>query len=325
MSNARPPRLPRRALHGVLLLDKPIGWTSNDALQKTKGLLRAEKGGHTGTLDPLATGLLPLCFGAATKFSQASLDADKRYTATLHLGRTTSTGDLEGEVAEERPVDCDRAAIDAVLARFTGEIDQLPPMHSALKHQGRALYEYARQGVEVEREPRRVTIRSLAVLDWNSPTLVLDVQCSKGTYVRTLAEDIGRALGCGAHLSALRRTASGALSLQGAVTIAELEAMAPEARAALLRPVDCLVADWPAVRLDEEDAGRFLSGQRRRIQHADAAAVRVYGPDPRAFLGSAHVTRGELIADRLLSPPEVASQLGAPVPLTSATPAEAEA
>lgn len=325
MSNARPPRLPRRALHGVLLLDKPIGWTSNDALQKTKGLLRAEKGGHTGTLDPLATGLLPLCFGAATKFSQASLDADKRYTATLHLGRTTSTGDLEGEVVEERPVDCDRAAIDAVLARFTGEIDQLPPMHSALKHQGRALYEYARQGVEVEREPRRVTIRSLAVLDWNSPTLVLDVQCSKGTYVRTLAEDIGRALGCGAHLSALRRTASGALSLQGAVTIAELEAMAPEARAALLNPVDCLVADWPAVRLDEEDAGRFLSGQRRRIQHADAAAVRVYGPDPRAFLGSAHVTRGELIADRLLSPPEVASQLGAPVPLTSATPAEAEA
>ncbi|BAL96161.1 tRNA pseudouridine(55) synthase TruB [Rubrivivax gelatinosus] len=325
MSNARPPRLPRRALHGVLLLDKPIGWTSNDALQKTKGLLRAEKGGHTGTLDPLATGLLPLCFGAATKFSQASLDADKRYTATLHLGRTTSTGDLEGEVVEERPVDCDRAAIDAVLARFTGEIDQLPPMHSALKHQGRALYEYARQGVEVEREPRRVTIRSLAVLDWNSPTLVLDVECSKGTYVRTLAEDIGRALGCGAHLSALRRTASGALSLQGAVTIAELEAMAPEARAALLHPVDCLVADWPAVRLDEEDAGRFLSGQRRRIQHADAAAVRVYGPDPRAFLGSAHVTRGELIADRLLSPPEVASQLGAPVPLTSATPAEAEA
>lgn len=325
MSNARPPRLPRRALHGVLLLDKPIGWTSNDALQKTKGLLRAEKGGHTGTLDPLATGLLPLCFGAATKFSQASLDADKRYTATLHLGRTTSTGDLEGEVVDERPVDCDRAAIAAVLARFTGEIDQLPPMHSALKHQGRALYEYARQGVEVEREPRRVTIRSLAVLDWNSPTLVLDVQCSKGTYVRTLAEDIGRALGCGAHLSALRRTASGALSLQGAVTIAELEAMAPEARASLLRPVDCLVADWPALRLGEDDAGRFLSGQRRRTEHPDADAVRVYGPDPRAFLGSAHVTRGELIADRLLSPPEVASQLGAPAPLTSATPAEAEA
>ncbi|MBZ8139792.1 tRNA pseudouridine(55) synthase TruB [Rubrivivax gelatinosus] len=320
--NARPPRLPRRALHGVLLLDKPIGWTSNDALQKAKGILRAEKGGHTGTLDPLATGLLPLCFGAATKFSQASLDADKRYTATLHLGRTTTTGDLEGEVVEERPVDCDRAAIAAVLARFTGEIDQLPPMHSALKHQGRALYEYARQGVEIEREPRRVTIHALELLEWNAPTLVLDVVCSKGTYVRTLAEDIGRALGCGAHLSALRRTASGALTLAGAVTIAELEAMTPEAREALLHSVDCLVADWPALQLPEADAGRFLSGQRRRTEHADAPAVRVYGPDPRAFLGSAHVTCGELIADRLLSPPEVASQLGIPATF-SATPADA--
>ncbi|MBK1712012.1 tRNA pseudouridine(55) synthase TruB [Rubrivivax gelatinosus] len=322
MRGARAPRLPRRPLHGVLLLDKPIGWTSNDALQKAKGLLRAEKGGHTGTLDPLATGLLPLCFGAATKFSQASLDADKRYTATLHLGRTTTTGDLEGEVVEERPLDCDRAAIAAVLARFTGEIDQLPPMHSALKHQGRALYEYARQGVEVEREPRRVTIHALELLEWNAPTLVLDVVCSKGTYVRTLAEDIGRALGCGAHLSALRRTASGALTLAGAVTITELEAMTPEAREALLHPVDCLVADWPALQLGEADAGRFLSGQRRRTEHADAPAVRVYGPDPRAFLGSAHVTCGELIADRLLSPPEVASQLGIPATF-SATPADA--
>ncbi|MBK1614758.1 tRNA pseudouridine(55) synthase TruB [Rubrivivax gelatinosus] len=322
MRGARAPRLPRRPLHGVLLLDKPIGWTSNDALQKAKGLLRAEKGGHTGTLDPLATGLLPLCFGAATKFSQASLDADKRYTATLHLGRTTTTGDLEGEVVEERPLDCDRAAIAAVLARFTGEIDQLPPMHSALKHQGRALYEYARQGVEVEREPRRVTIHALELLEWNAPTLVLDVLCSKGTYVRTLAEDIGRVLGCGAHLSALRRTASGALTLAGAVTITELEAMTPEAREALLHPVDCLVADWPALHLAEADAGRFLSGQRRRTEHADAPAVRVYGPDPRAFLGSAHVTCGELIADRLLSPPEVASQLGIPATF-SATPADA--
>ncbi|MBK1688675.1 tRNA pseudouridine(55) synthase TruB [Rubrivivax gelatinosus] len=316
MRNARPPRQPRRALHGVLLLDKPIGWTSNDALQKAKGILRAEKGGHTGTLDPLATGLLPLCFGAATKFSQASLDADKRYTATLHLGRTTSTGDLEGEVLEERPVECDRAAIAAVLARFTGEIDQLPPMHSALKHEGRALYDYARAGVEVERTPRRVTIRSLAVLDWTAPTLVLDVLCTKGTYVRTLAEDIGRALGCGAHLAALRRTASGALTLDGAVTIDELQTLTPAERDALIRPIDCLLADWPALRLADDEAGRFLSGQRRRTGQADASAVRVYGPDPRAFLGSAHITRGELIADRLLSPVEVAAQLQ-PIPPVS--------
>ena len=303
-----PPRLPRRPLHGVLLLDKPLGWSSNDALQKARGLLRAEKGGHTGTLDPLATGLLPLCFGAATKFSQASLEADKRYRATLRLGQRTGTGDAEGEVLEEREVNVDAAAVQAACARFTGPIDQCPPMHSALKHQGRALYEYARQGIEVERAPRRVSIHRIDIIEWQSPALVIDVSCSKGTYIRTLAEDIGAALGCGAYLSALRRTGSGALELQHAVTIEALAAMSEAERVARLLPADQLLAGWPEVQLPDDEAGRFLCGLRRRVALADAPAVRVYASTPRAFLGSAHITAGELIADRLLSPHEVQIQ-----------------
>ena len=302
------PRLPRRALHGVLLLDKPIGWTSNDALQKAKGLLRADKGGHTGTLDPLATGLLPLCFGAATKFSQVSLDADKSYRATLRLGQRTSTADREGTLIEERAVQADRAAVDAAVARFVGEVAQLPPMHSALKHQGRALYDYARDGVEVERALRRVTIHGIDIVSWQSPTLVIDVRCSKGTYIRTLAEDIGTALGCGAHLAALRRSASGVLRLDDAVTLDELAAMDDAQRLARLLPVDSLLAGWPSVCLPDDEAGRFLTGLRRRVALADASFVRVYGSDPPAFLGSAHITAGELIADRLLSPLEVHAQ-----------------
>ncbi len=299
------PRIPRRPLHGVLLLDKPLGWTSNDALQKAKGLLRAEKGGHTGTLDPLATGLLPLCFGAATKFSQASLDADKRYRATLCLGRRTSTGDGEGEVVESRPVRTDRAAIEAACRRFSGAIEQLPPMHSALKHQGRALYDYARAGIEVERPTRAVTIHRLAIVEWRDERLVLDVDCSKGTYIRTLAEDLGAALGCGAHLSALCRTGSGGLDLADAITIEALAALTDDERVARLLPADVLVAGWPEVRLPDDEAGRFLCGLRRRVALADAPAVRVYAQRPHAFLGTAHITAGELIADRLLSPIEV--------------------
>jgi tRNA pseudouridine55 synthase len=314
----RAPRVQRRALHGVLLLDKPIGWSSNDALQKAKWLLRAEKAGHTGTLDPLATGLLPLCFGAATKFSQVSLDADKAYRASITLGVRTSTADLEGEVIETLPVNVDRAQIDAVLARFAGPINQLPPMHSALKKDGKALYEYARAGIVVERTPRPVTIHAIDIVSWHDAALVIDVRCSKGTYIRTLAEDIGAALGCGAHLGGLRRTGVGGLGLHAAVTLEALEAMDEAQRVALLQPVDVLVSDWPAVALDAEQAGRFLTGNRRPVPHADQPAVRVYGPPamphssamPRgtaygAFLGSAHITAGELIADRLLSPAEV--------------------
>ena len=302
-------RVQRRAVHGVLLLDKPLGLSSNDALQKAKRLLRAEKAGHTGTLDPLATGLLPICFGAATKFSQASLEADKAYRASLALGTTTSTADGEGSVLRERPVAVTRAQVEAACRGFVGTIEQLPPMHSALKHEGRALYDYARAGVEVERTPRRVMIRRIDIVEWQERRLVIDVVCSKGTYIRTLAEDIGEALGCGAHLAALRRTASGALSVDRAVSLEALAAMSEAERDAQLLPVDALLADAPEIRLDEADAGRFLTGLRRRIDAADSARLRVYGPQPRAFLGSAHITGGELIADRLLSPMEVQALL----------------
>lgn len=304
-------RLPRRAVHGVLLLDKPQGLSSNDALQKAKRLYRAEKAGHTGTLDPLATGLLPLCFGAATKFSQVSLDADKHYRARLKLGVRTTTADAEGEVLEVRPVQVTRDGVLAACVRFVGDIEQVPPMHSALKRDGRALYEYARAGIEVEREARRVTIHGIDMLEWQHDEVEIDVRCSKGTYIRTLAEDIGEALGCGAHLIALRRTGSGPLTLQDAVTLAQLESMSEAERDALLRPVDDLLGEWPMVRLEADDAGRFLSGMRRRISHVDAPQVRVYGPQPAAFLGSASIKAGELISTRLLSPLEVEGLLNA--------------
>ena len=309
---ARPPRvrIQRRALHGVLLLDKPLGLSSNDALQKAKWLLRAEKAGHTGTLDPLATGLLPLCFGAATKFSQISLDADKRYLATLALGIRTTTGDAEGEVLERRDADgVTPEQIAAACAAFTGEIDQMPPMYSALKHEGKALYEYARQGIEIERKSRRVTIHGIDIVSVQAGTVTLDVRCTKGTYIRTLAEDIGARLGCGASLAALRRTASGGLTLDGSITLTALEALPEEQRAALLTSPDRLLADVPELRLPAPEAARFLSGLRRRVDAPDAERVRVYGPESRAFLGSAHITSGELIADRLLTPPEVQALL----------------
>ncbi len=309
-SATRPARLPRRALHGVLLLDKPLTWTSNDALQKVKGMLRAEKGGHTGTLDPLATGLLPLCFGAATKFSQASLDADKAYRATLRLGQRTRTGDREGELLQERDIPTSRQAVEAACARFVGPQLQTPPMHSALKHQGKALYEYARQGIDVERAGRDVVIHRLDIVHWHAETLEINVVCSKGTYIRTLAEDIGEALGCGAHLSALRRTGSGTLKVEQAITIEALQALEPAEREARLLPPEVLVAAWPQICLPDDEAGRFLCGLRRRVAFDDAQAVRVYrtAPTPQqrpAFLGTAHITAGELIADRLLSPIEV--------------------
>ena len=298
-------KTPRRAVHGVLLLDKPLGWTSNDALQKVRGMLRALKGGHTGTLDPLATGLLPLCFGAATKFAQVSLEADKAYRATLRLGERSSTLDGEGEIVHGAPPDVGDDRLAAVCATFVGDIEQLPPLHSALKKDGRALYDYARAGLEVERTPRRVSIHRIDVVERDAERLVIDVACSKGTYIRTLAADIGDALGCGAWLQALRRTATGGLRVEDAIGIEALEAMDPDQRWALLQPTDLLLAGWPEVCLEPDDAGRFLCGQRRPCPRPDAPAVRVYAEQPRAFLGSGHIHAGELIADRLLSPPEV--------------------
>jgi tRNA pseudouridine55 synthase len=304
----------RRPVHGVLLLDKPVGLSSQDALWQAKRLLRAEKAGHTGTLDPLASGLLPLCFGAATKFAQVSLEADKAYCATLHLGQTRVGGDREGAVLQERPVAFEAALLHASIARLTGEIAQVPPMQSALKHQGKALYEYARAGIEIERQPRRVHIHRLELVEWSGHLLTLDVHCSKGTYVRTLAQDLGELLGCGAHLAGLRRTASGPLRVEQAVTLQALAALDEPGREALLRPADALLQSWPEIRLPDDEAGRFLSGLRRRVRLDDMPAVRVYGPQPRAFLGSAHITGGELIADRLLSPVEVQALLAEPSP-----------
>lgn len=306
------PRIVRRAVHGVLLLDKPQGLSSNDALQKAKRLLHAEKAGHTGTLDPLATGLLPLCFGAATKFSQVSLEADKAYRAVLRLGQRTTTADAEGELLDERPVSLTRAQIDEAAARFVGEIDQVPPMHSALKRDGKPLYEYARAGVEIERQARRVRIHRLDIVAWQAERLEIDVQCSKGTYVRTLAEDLGQALGCGAHLVALRRTASGPLRVEQALTLERLAQMDEAELDAHLLPLDALVADWPPVRLSAQEAGRFLSGLRRRVDLPDAPQVRVYGPEPGAFLGGGRIVSGELIPARLLSPAEVQTLLHIP-------------
>jgi tRNA pseudouridine55 synthase len=310
-------KVQRHPVHGVLLLDKPLGLSSNQALQKAKWLLRAEKAGHTGTLDPLASGVLPLCFGAATKFSQLHLDADKTYETTVRLGVKTSTGDAEGEVIGNRPVDCTVGQLVEVLDRFMGEIDQVPPMHSALKKDGKALYEYARQGEVVERPARRVTIHDLELLDFqlqgDHPFVSLRVCCSKGTYIRTLGEDIGEALGCGGHLTRLRRTATGPFSEAGCVTLEALEAMPECERTAMLMPLDHLLQGHTPVTLDEENAGRFLSGVRRRGAWPDAGHLAVYGPRPSTvattstltLLGTAHSAGGELIPGRLLSPIEI--------------------
>ena len=307
-------RVQRRPVHGVLLLDKPLGLSSNQALQKAKWLLRADKAGHTGTLDPLATGVLPLCFGAATKFSQLHLDADKTYETTVRLGVRTSTADAEGEVIHTRPVTCSVGQVVEVLDRFMGEIDQVPPMHSALKKDGKALYEYARDGETVEREPRRVTVHEIELLDMQlqgeAPQLRLRVVCSKGTYIRTLGEDIGEALGCGGHLIALRRTATGPFDVSEATTLDALESMADDQRLQALRPVEDLLPGHERVTLDEEHAGRFLSGVRRRGDWPNRERVAVFGPSPAdptqsVLLGTAHTQGGELIAGRLLSPTDI--------------------
>ncbi len=302
-------RVQRRPVHGVILLDKPLGLSSNQALQKVKWLLRAEKAGHTGTLDPLATGVLPLCFGAATKFSQQHLDADKVYEATVRLGRKTSTADAEGDVIEERPVTCTLGQVVEVLDRFMGPIRQVPPMHSALKKDGKALYEYAREGETVEREARDVVIHDLEMLDvelqGEQPHLRLRVACSKGTYIRTLGEDIGEALGCGGHLTALRRVQTGPFDASQCVTLEQLEAIDEAERLAALQPVDCLLQGYTSVTLDADNAGRFLSGLRRRGQWPDMPHVRVYGDGQHSLLGTAHTVAGELIPSRLLSPIDI--------------------
>jgi len=283
------PRRPRRPVHGVILLDKPTGISSNSALQKARWLMNAAKAGHTGVLDPLATGLLPLCFGEATKFSSFLLDADKGYRATVKFGVLTTTGDSEGEVVSERPVAFDRAALEAAMAGFLGPISQVPPMYSALKHQGKALYEYARQGIEIERKARNVTIHSIELVEFAGDVAVIDVSCSKGTYIRTLAEDIGEVLGCGAHLIGLRRTATAGFPLEQAITLEAIEAVPYEERLGLLLPVDVLVSHLPEVELDEQETGRFMHGQAVRVSEKREimSRFRVYRQATREFLGLA--------------------------------------
>lgn len=301
------PKIPRRLLDGVLLLDKPLGLSSNDALIRAKRLYRAKKAGHTGTLDPLATGLLPLCFGEATKFSQDLLDADKTYEATMRLGIRTATGDAEGEAVETRAVTCDEAAVREVMTRFVGDIVQVPPMYSALKRDGKPLYEYARAGRTVEREGRAVRILALEWIDAALPDVTFRVTCSKGTYVRTLAEDIGEALGCGAHLVMLRRTGVGALTLEHAVTLDTLNGADEAARDAWLQPIDALLSTFPAVTLDAEAARRFAHGQRLplnalaldRSACEAAERVRVYDAAGR-LLGVAKAASGVLAPERLV-------------------------
>jgi tRNA pseudouridine55 synthase len=306
MTAPQRPRVPRRALDGVLLLDKPIGLSSNDALIRAKRLYLAKKAGHTGTLDPLASGLLPLCFGEATKFSQDLLEADKTYEATMRLGIRTTTGDAEGEAVDTRDVSCDEAAVLSAMSRFRGDIIQVPPMYSALKRDGKPLYEYARAGQVVEREGRQVTIHALELLACALPDVTFRVTCSKGTYVRTLAEDIGEVLGCGAHLVALRRTGVGVLTLEHAVTLDALSDATEGERDTWLQPVDALLSTFPPVQLDADATRRFLHGQRLKLSELalsgdalNAPRVRVYADDGR-LLGVAKPGEGVLAPERLV-------------------------
>lgn len=295
-AGAKPTR-PKRVwqkVDGVLLLDKPLGMTSNHALQAARRLFNAEKGGHTGTLDPLATGLLPLCFGEATKFAGELLNADKRYTARVRLGITTDTADAEGAVLSEMPVTISSAELQTVLAEFVGQISQLPPMYSALKRDGKPLYEYARAGLEVEREPRPVTIFELNLLDCKLPFFEIDVLCSKGTYIRTLAADIGARLGCGAHLAALRRTSIGRLDLSRAVGLDELEARSEADRCGLLMAMDALLDDLPAACLDPEQSRRMRHGQSIVWSGNIESRFRMFS-DVGAFIGVGRVLAGGIM------------------------------
>jgi len=304
------PGIKRRPVHGILVLDKPLGISSNGALQRVKNLFCAKKAGHTGSLDPLASGVLPLCFGEATKFSQFLLDADKRYSTVIRLGQTTATGDAEGEVLEHRPVpELSEATLEEVLAQFRGKIDQIPSMYSALKVNGQPLYKLARQGIEIERKSRTVEILELTLREFTADSLTLDIHCTKGTYVRTLAEDIGKVLGCGAHVTELRRTASGPFELAESVTIEKLEEMLEADGMAslderLLSPA-AAVPDWPSVELTEISASYLKQGQPVQIAKAPTTGwVRIFSESPssdaEAFIGVGEIMEDGRIAPRRL-------------------------
>ena len=288
-----------RKVDGVLLLDKPLGLSSNDALQKARRLFSAAKGGHTGTLDPLATGLLPLCFGEATKFSADLLDADKTYEAEIRLGVTTDSGDAEGRIIATAPAAVTAADVARVLPAFMGDILQVPPMHSALKRDGKPLYELARQGIVVERAARPVTVHAIDVLACSEDFLRLSVHCSKGTYIRVLAADIGAALGCGGHLVALRRTRVGPLDLAAAVTLEALNASGEDERARFLLPLDALLQNLPRVDLAADDAQRFGHGNPVDLPPGLHGKIRVYADGTLLGIGGPG-TGGRLWPKRLL-------------------------
>jgi len=298
---AHRPRAGQREIDGVVLLDKPMGITSHTAVRAVRRLFAAAKAGHTGTLDPLATGLLPVCLGEATKFSHYLLEADKTYLASIRLGLTTSTGDLEGAEIERKPVDVSSSQAESALSRFVGAILQVPPMYSAIKHEGQRLYVLARAGQVVARAPREVFIRRIALVALTGEELAVSVTCSKGTYVRVLAEDIGRELGCGGCLSALRREAVGGFSLdQGALDLGQLELLKPSERDAVLLPADALVASLPALDLDAVEAQRLMQGRPLERPGAGLAGlVRAYGPG-REFLGVVEVQSPGVMVPRRL-------------------------
>ena len=250
----------KRKIDGVLLLDKPFGISSNNALQKARWLLQAEKGGHTGVLDPFATGLLPLCFGEATKFAQRMLEADKGYRATIKLGQVSTTLDGEGEITKSGDAPQDEAVIRAAVMAFVGPVTQTPPMYSALKFKGKALYEYAREGVEIERQSRQITIYNIDIVSVDGDVVVIDVSCSKGTYIRVLAQDIGLALGCGAYLTGLRRTRTAGFLLENAIDLDDFNLVPEEARDGYLLPADCLLLDVPALFFDAAEFEKIRHG-----------------------------------------------------------------
>lgn len=285
-------------IDGALLVDKPLGVTSNFALQKVKRLLEAAKAGHAGTLDPLASGLLIALFGEATKFAGLLLESDKEYLAMVKLGETTSTGDAEGKLLEVKAVSVTERQVGEALTRFQGEIEQIPPMHSALKRDGVPLYKLARRGESVERRPRRVRILELELLDFKKPFLNIRVRCSKGTYVRTLAEDIGAALGCGAHLAGLRRTGSGRFRVDDAIPVAALETMAPPERRARLVGLDALLVELPRIDLDAALAAKLRNGQSLPLQALQEGISAVYGPGG-ALIGIGRAEEGTLRPLRL--------------------------
>ena len=291
----------KREIDGVFLLDKPLGFSSNQALKKIQWLFNAKKAGHTGTLDPMATGLLPICLGEATKFSHRLLDAHKSYIATIQLGITTSTGDQEGEVISEKEVVLNEAQLKDTLKKFIGDTTQIPPMYSALKFEGKPLYEYAREGIEIERKSRQIKIFDIKLINIEKSIITIEVLCSKGTYIRTLAEDIGQSMGCGAHLKGLERTQTGIFQLSEALSIEALEAMPMASREKALMPIDVLLEELSSIKLNMAELDAIKKGQSIDFNSKNDKEVRLYSPSGQ-FVGVGQPDlKGRLFPKRLIA------------------------